>query len=491
MHQSLPTTTSFQAYIDGRHQDAADGATFDTVDPSTGQVLGHVASGGVEDIDRAVQAAKHAFDSGVWSRMAPVDRKNILLRFAQLLEDDLETIAQLDSIEAGKPISDCRNLDTPDAINTIRWYAESIDKVFGKVSPTSGDSLAYAVREPIGVVGVVVPWNFPSATLAWKIGPALAAGNSIVVKPAELSSLGAIRFAELASQAGIPNGVFNVVPGLGHIAGKALGLHPHVDAITFTGSTEVGRHFLRYSADSNLKEVSLECGGKSPQIVAADAREDLSIIAEDLAGAAFWNAGQNCTAGSRILVHNSLREEFVALLAEQAKKIRLGSPSDPETEMGPLVEESAVNRSVRYIQEAVAAGARIAAGGGRALPETGGYYVEPTVLENVTPDLPVAREEIFGPVVAVLGFDDYDEAVRIANDSEYGLAATVWSRDINTALKLAGSVRAGTVAVNGYSEGDITTPFGGFHTSGFGGREKGIEAFDQYTELKTVWITLR
>jgi 4-(gamma-glutamylamino)butanal dehydrogenase len=491
MEQSLPTTTSFQAYIDGRHEDAVDGATFETIDPSTGKVLGHVASGGVEDINRAVAAARKSFDSGVWSRMAPVERKSILLRFAQLLEDDLETIAQLDSIEAGKPISDCRNLDTPDAINTIRWYAESIDKVFGKVSPTSGDNLAYAVREPIGVVGVVVPWNFPSATLAWKIGPALAAGNSIVVKPAELSSLGAIRFAELATEAGIPDGVFNVVPGLGHIAGKALGLHSDVDAITFTGSTEVGRHFLRYSADSNLKEVSLECGGKSPQIVAADAREDLSTIAEDLAGAAFWNAGQNCTAGSRILVHNSVREEFVALLAEQAKKIRLGSPADPETEMGPLVEESAAARSVRYIQEAVSAGARIAAGGSRALSETGGYYVEPTVLENVTPDLPVAREEIFGPVVAVLGFDDYDEAIRIANESEYGLAATVWSRDINTALKIAGSVRAGTVAVNGYSEGDITTPFGGFRTSGFGGREKGLEAFEQYTELKTVWITLR
>lgn len=491
MTQSLPAHTSFQAYINGRHVDAADGATFETIDPSTGKPLGKVASGGTEDINRAVATAREAFDSGVWSRMAPSERKNVLLRFAQLLEDDLETIAQLDSIEAGKTISDTRNLDTPDAINTIRWYAESIDKVFGKVSPTSAENLAYAVREPIGVVGVVVPWNFPSATLAWKIGPALAAGNSIIVKPAEQSSLSAIRFAGLATEAGIPAGVFNVVPGLGHVAGKALGLHPDVDAITFTGSTEVGRHFLRYSADSNLKEVSLECGGKSPQIVAADARDDLATIAKDLAGAAFWNAGQNCTAGSRILVHNSLREEFVALLSAQAKKIRLGSPADPETEMGPLIEESAADRSVRYIQEAVAAGARIAAGGGRALQDTGGYFVEPTVLENVTPDQAVAREEIFGPVVAVLGFDDYDEAVRIANESEYGLAATVWSRDINTALKLAGSVRAGTVAINGYSEGDITTPFGGFRTSGFGGREKGLEAYEQYTELKTVWITLR
>ncbi|EMY36212.1 Aldehyde Dehydrogenase, partial [Arthrobacter crystallopoietes BAB-32] len=411
--------TSFKAFIDGRHEDAADGATFETVDPSTGKVLGNVVAGGAEDIDRAVKAARRAFDSGVWSRMAPADRKSVLLRFAQLLEDDLETIAQLDSLEAGKPISDCRDLDTPDAINTIRWYAESIDKVFGKVSPTSSENLAYIVREAIGVVGVVVPWNFPSATLAWKIGPALAAGNSIVVKPAELSSLGAIRFAELAVEAGIPNGVFNVVPGLGHVAGKALGLHSDVDAITFTGSTEVGRHFLRYAADSNLKEVSLECGGKSPQIVFADAKEDLPTIAADLAGAAFWNAGQNCTAGSRILVQNSIREEFIALLAEEAKKIRLGTPTDPETEMGPLVEASAADRTMRYISEAVQAGATIAAGGNRALPETGGYFVEPTVLQDVTPDMPVALEEIFGPVVAVLGFDKPEEAIRIANESEY------------------------------------------------------------------------
>ena len=491
MDQVLPAKTSFGAYIDGRSEDAADGATFETVDPSTGRVFGEVAAGGAEDIDRAVRAARRSFEAGVWSRVAPAERKAVLLRFADLLEEDLETIARLDSLEAGKPITDCRELDTPDAINTIRWYAESVDKVFGKVSPTSSENLAYVVREPVGVVGVVVPWNFPSATLAWKIGPALAAGNSIVVKPAELSSLSAIRFAELATEAGIPDGVFNVVPGLGHIAGKALGLHNDVDAITFTGSTEVGRHFLRYSADSNLKEVSLECGGKSPQIVFADAKDDLQTIAEDLAGAAFWNAGQNCTAGSRILVQNSIRGEFVRLLGQEAGKLRLGAPSDPETQMGPLVEASAAERSVRYIEEAVAAGARVAAGGSRALPETGGYFVQATVLDEVTPDMPVAREEIFGPVVAVIGFEDAEEAIRIANNSDYGLAANIWSRDINTALKLAGAVRAGTVAVNGYSEGDITTPFGGFRTSGFGGREKGTEAFDQYTELKTVWITLR
>ncbi|TJY67186.1 aldehyde dehydrogenase [Arthrobacter sp. CAU 1506] len=490
MEHVLPPKTSFNAYIDGRHEEAADGATFETVDPSTGKVLGEVTAGGAEDIDRAVKAARRSFTSGVWSRLAPAERKRILLRFADLLEDDLEIIAQLDSVEAGKPITDCREIDTPDAINTIRWYAESIDKVFGKVSPTSSDNLAYVVREAIGVVGVVVPWNFPAVTLAWKIGPALAAGNSIVVKPAELSSLGAIRFAELATEAGVPDGVFNVVPGLGHIAGKALGLHDDVDAITFTGSTEVGRKFLRYAADSNLKEVSLECGGKSPQIVFADAKEDLQVIAEDMVTAAFWNAGQNCTAGSRILVQNSIRSELVELLVERANKLRLGSPADPGTQMGPLIEASAADRTIRYIEEAVSAGAEIAAGGKRALPETGGYFVQPTVLDGVTPDMPVAREEIFGPVVAVLGFEDTDEAIRIANASSYGLAATIWSRDIYTALKLAGAVRAGTVAINGYSEGDITTPFGGFRTSGFGGREKGIEAFEQYTELKTVWITL-
>lgn len=491
MTNPLPTSTPNRLFIGGSWHDAADGQTFDRIAPSTGRVFTQVSSGGVEDIDRAVRAARMAFEDGRWSEQAPSARKRVLLAFADLLEKNLSEVAQLDAYDAGKPIADCEDLDLPDVINTIRWYAEATDKVFGKISPTGSESLALIQREPIGVVGAVLPWNFPAAMLSWKIGPALAAGNSVVVKPAELSPLSALRIAELASEAGLPDGVFNVVPGLGHVAGKALGLHPDVDMVTFTGSTEVGRAFLRYAADSNLKDVTLECGGKSPQIVLADNKDRLPLIADDLVEAAFWNAGQNCTAGSRILVHNSIKSEFVALLADRANTRQIGDPLDRATTMGPLIEQSALDRVLRYINQAQEAGATIASGGSRVLKQTGGYFVEATVLNDVTPDMAVAREEIFGPVVAVMGFDGVEEAIQLANDTEYGLAANIWSRDIDNALRIARRLRAGTVAVNGYSEGDITTPFGGYRSSGFGGRDKGLEAFDQYTELKTIWVTLR
>jgi gamma-glutamyl-gamma-aminobutyraldehyde dehydrogenase len=341
------------------------------------------------------------------------------------------------------------------------------------------------------VVGAVLPWNFPMAMLAWKIGPALATGNSVVVKPPELASLTTLRLAELAFEAGIPRGVFNVVPGLGHVAGKALGLHMDVDMVTFTGSTEVGRAFLRYSADSNLKGIVLECGGKSPQIVMADCRDDLDAVAADLADAAFWNSGQNCSAGSRILVHRSIKDDFVAALAREADKRAVGDPTDGSTSLGPLIESSALDRVLSYIGQARADGARVVTGGERLLADSGGWFVGATVLDDVTADMSVAREEIFGPVVAVLSFDTSEEAVRLANSTQYGLAATVWSKDIDVALRTARRVRAGTVAVNGYSEGDITTPFGGYRMSGFGGRDNGLEALEQYTEVKTIWITLR
>lgn len=491
MTGALPDTVRTQAYIDGEFVDAADGATFDSVAPGTGQVIAKIAACGAADVDRAVSAARAAFDSGAWSGIDPAQRKAVLFAFADLIEANADELATLEAIDAGKPIADCATIDVPDALNTLRWYAEAADKVFGKTSPTGADSVGLIVREPVGVVGGVLPWNFPLMTLAWKIGPALATGNSVVIKPAELASLSTIRLAELATEAGIPPGVFTVVPGLGHVAGRAIGLHPDVDVVTFTGSTEVGRAFLRYSADSNLKGVVLECGGKSPQIVMADCRDRLDEVAADLADAAFWNAGQNCTAGSRILVDRSIKDELVTALVEQAGRRTVGDPAAADTVLGPLIEPSALERVLGYVEQARADGARVATGGGRTLAGSGGWFAEATVLDEVTPEMSVAREEIFGPVVSVLAFDDPDEALRIANDSPYGLAATVWSRDIDLALRTARSVRAGTVAVNGYSEGDVGTPFGGYKMSGFGGRDKGLEALEQYTELKTIWITLR
>ncbi|MGW0635001.1 aldehyde dehydrogenase family protein [Nocardia salmonicida] len=489
MSSTLPETTRTQAYIDGTFIDAEGGATFDNFAPATGRLLNKVAAASEADVDAAVAAARRAFDGGAWSRISPAERKAVLLAFADLIEENAAELALIDSIDAGKPITDCEDLDIPDVVLTIRWYAEAIDKVFGKVSPTGADNLGLIVREPAGVVGVVVPWNFPSNTLSWKIGPALAAGNSIVVKPAELSPLSALRYAELATRAGIPDGVFNVVPGLGHIAGKALGLHNDIDVVTFTGSTEVGRMFLKYAADSNLKQLALEMGGKSPQIVFADMRDELGSVAEDLAGAAFWNGGQNCSAGSRILVHNSIKADLVELIADLAALRKVGDPLDRTTEIGPLIEASARDRVLRYIEDAKAHGAKVF-GGDRILEETGGFFVSPAVVDEVEPSAAVVREEIFGPVVAVVGFDTEEEAIALANDTEYGLAANIWTRDINVALRVARSVRAGTVAVNGFSEGDISTPFGGFKLSGFGGHDKGIEAFDQYSELKTIWITV-
>lgn len=479
------------AYIDGTFLPAADGATFESLAPATGRKIADIAACGAEDIDAAVASARTAFEAGTWSQADPAERKAVLLRLADLIEAATDELALLESVDAGRPIANCHEFDLPDTVGTIRWYAEAVDKIFGKVSPTGSGELGLIVREPIGVVGAVLPWNFPAAMLAWKMAPALAAGNSLVVKPPELASLSTLRIAELATEAGVPDGVFNVIPGWGHIAGRALGLHPDVDMITFTGSTEIGREFLRYSADSNLKNIALECGGKSPQIVLADNVDRLPEVAEDLAEAAFWASGQNCSAGSRILVHESIRSDFVDELTRQAQVRTVGDPSSPETITGPLIEASALERVLGYVDGARSAGARIVTGGEALLAETGGWYIAPTVIDGVDAGMEIAREEVFGPVVAVIGFDDDAAALRMANDTEYGLAATIWSRDIDKAVRLARGVRAGTVAINGYSEGNITTPFGGYRTSGFGGRDNGLEAFEQYTQLKTIWLTIR
>ncbi|WP_394213813.1 aldehyde dehydrogenase [Brachybacterium vulturis] len=491
MTATLPEPVRTLAYLDGAFVPAVSGATLASINPATGEKLVDIAACDAEDVDRAVASARAAFESGVWSRTHPSERREVLMRLVALLEENLEDLALTEAIDAGKPITDCREFDLPDTINSIRWYAEAADKVFGKTTPTAEGTLGMIVHEPIGVVGAVLPWNFPLAMLAWKLGPALASGNSVVVKPPELTTLTSLRFAELATEAGLPDGVLNVVPGLGHVTGRALGLHGDVDAISFTGSNEVGREFLRYSAESNLKKIVLELGGKAPQIVTADNADRLELVADDLAEAAFGNMGQNCTAGSRILVHTSILDDFVGHLVTATERNVVGDPLNPTTTIGALVEEPALVRVAGFVEDAVADGATVRTGGARTRQESGGWFYPPTVVTDVREDMAIAREEIFGPVVAVLPFTDLDDAIRIANDTPYGLAATVWSRDLDDALTAARAVRAGTVSINGYSEGDITTPFGGYRESGFGGRDNGLEAFAQYTETKTIWITLR
>ena len=479
-----------KAFIDGEFRDATSGETFVTENPATGQPLANVASGGAADVDTAVRAARAAFDDGCWSRRSPADRKTVLLRFADLLEANLEELATIEALDAGKPITDCREVDLPDTIKTIRWYAEAIDKIFDAVAPTGPEALGLIVREPIGVVGAVVPWNFPILMAAWKIAPALASGNSMVVKPSRLSSLSAIRMAELATEAGVPDGVLNVVPGPGGSAGAALGRHMDVDKVTFTGSTEVGRLFLQYSAESNLKEVTLECGGKSPAVVLASP-PDMDVVVEQVLFGALMNMGENCSQGSRLIVHRSVQDELVERLAEGLKAWPVGDPMDPTTRVGPMIEKPHLEKVMGYIERGRAEGARVVSGGSRVREDSGGYFVEPTIFEGVRNDMTIAREEIFGPVLSTIPFESEEEGIRLANETSYGLAAAVYTKDLDAAFRVSRALRAGTVGVNAYSEGDITTPFGGYKQSGFGGRDKGLEALEQYTEKKTIWIALR
>jgi gamma-glutamyl-gamma-aminobutyraldehyde dehydrogenase len=490
MASAIPAGLRTQAFIDGAYRDAASGATFVTENPATGKPIANVASGDAADIDAAVRSARAVFDRGTWSRMAPADRKQVLLRFADRIEANLEELATLDALEGGKPITDCREVDLPETVKTFRWYAEAIDKVFDAVAPTGPDALGLILREPVGVVGAVVPWNFPILMAAWKMAPALAAGNSVIVKPSKLTSLSVIRLAELAAEAGVPAGVLNVVPGSGGQAGAALGRHMDVDMVTFTGSTEVGRLFLTYAAESNLKEITLECGGKSPQLVLAEP-PDLDIVAEQVLFAALMNQGENCSCGSRLIVHESVHDALVERLVAGIEDWTVGDPMSLDTKIGPMVERPHLDKVLGYIAAGRAEGARVVAGGGRVLEETGGYFVAPTIFDGVGNDMQIAREEIFGPVLSTIPFSSEDEGIRLANETSYGLAASVYTRDLDAAFRVSRALRAGTVGVNAYSEGDITTPFGGYKQSGFGGRDKGLEALEQYTEKKTIWVTLR
>jgi len=477
-----------QAFIDGRYTDAASGATFDSINPATGKLLARVAAGDAEDVDRAVRAARAAFTSGSWASRAPAERKKVLLAFAELIARHRDELALLETLDMGKPITDSLKVDVPAAARCVRWYAEAIDKVYDQVAPTGPEALALITREPMGVVGAIVPWNFPLLMAAWKFAPVLATGNSLVLKPSEKSPLTALRVAQLALEAGIPPGVFNVVPGYGQTAGKALALHMDVDCIAFTGSTATGKQVMQYAGQSNLKRVSLECGGKSPNIVLAD-YPDLDRAAKAAAFAIFFNQGEMCSAGSRLLVQEGIRDALLEKIQAVGRKLQPGDPLDPATRLGAIVDETQMKRVLGYIDSGIRDGAHVRLGGRRVREDSGGYFIEPTVFDSVAPAMAIAREEIFGPVLAALTFKTVEQAVAIANDVTYGLAAAVWTRDLTTAHRVARALRAGTVYVNCYDADDLTVPFGGYKQSGIG-RDKSLHALEKYTELKTTWIDL-
>jgi acyl-CoA reductase-like NAD-dependent aldehyde dehydrogenase len=477
-----------QAFIGGRFVDAASGQTFDDITPRDGKLIAKVAAGDAEDVDRAVRAARAAFEGGGWSRATPRLRKKVMRRLSELLLANLEEMALLETLDVGKPIRESMRTDIPSAAFTYEWYGEAIDKLYDEVAPVSSPALATITHEPMGVVGAVVPWNYPMIITAWKLAPALAAGNSVVLKPAEQSPLTALRLAELAVEAGLPEGVLNVVPGLGPTAGAALGRHPDVDKIAFTGSTEVGRLFLTYAAESNLKSISLELGGKSPQLVLADA-PDLGRAAGAIAEGIFYNQGETCNAGSRVLVSRRIRDRFMDAVLSAGTRMQPGDPLEPDSYMGALIDSGHLRRVLGYVASGQSEGAGLRAGGSAVRVDSGGYYLPPTIFSGVDNHMRIAREEIFGPVLAVIEFDDLDQAIAMANDTPYGLAASVWTADLRTAHRVSRSLRAGTVWVNTFDASEVTTPFGGMKQSGTG-RDRSLHALEQYTHLKTTWIDL-
>lgn len=457
----------------------------DNISPINNTVIGTIPDGSAEDINAAVKIARSTFETGEWSQQSPAERKAVMLRFCTLLEKHQEELAALDCVDAGKPITECLNTDIPATIETFYWYAEAVDKVFGKIAPTGKDALGLIVTEPVGVVGAVLPWNFPAQMFAWKVAPALTAGNSVIVKPAELTSLSAYRMVELAYEAGVPKGALSLVCGLGENVGEALGRHMDVDVVSFTGSTEVGRYFLKYSAESNLKEIILECGGKSPQIVFEDA--DIEAAVPHILASAFWNMSENCSCGSRLLVHESIKEKLLEKLVAELQNWKVGNPLDPEVSIGPMVEEAHFNKVKSFIEVTKKEGGKLIAGGKIHSDIGSGWYVEPTIFDDVRADMTLFQNEVFGPILAVCSFKTDEEAITLANDSHYGLAASFYTNNLKRAFSVANAIKAGTISVNGFSEGDITTPFGGFKQSGFGGKDNGLEAFEQYTQQKVIW----
>jgi len=468
------------AFIDGKYQAARSKKTFASINPASGKTIAKIAACDAKDVDFAVKKARLAFDDGRWSRLHPGERKAVLIRLAKLMKRNSHELAVMECIDSGKPVRDCETIDLPETIHCLVWHAEAVDKIYDQSAPVGEDAMAMVVREPIGVVGCVLPWNFPMLMMAWKIAPALAAGNSVVLKPAEQTSLTALRIAELACEAGLPRGVLNVIPGMGPDVGEPLGRHPGVDMVSFTGSTDTGRRFLQYSAESNLKKIVLECGGKNPAIVLEDA-EDLDLVAEHVVNGAFWNMGENCSASSRLIVHEKVKDQLMKRIVARTRNWKTGDPLDPRHHLGALIDKDHFNKVSGYLKKG-----KLVVGG----KTEQGRYVLPTIIDAVKPTDKLAREEVFGPVLAVITVRSTDEAIAIANDSDYGLAASLFSANGKQALRAAREIRAGTVTINCYGEGDITTPFGGYKQSGFGGRDNSLHAHDQYTELKTIWIDL-
>ena len=477
-----------QAFISGRYCPAISGKTFSRINPATGGELVDIASCDIDDVNVAVKAARTSFESGIWSSKTPQERKSIMLKWAELINEHQQDIALLETLDTGKPIAETMRVDVPSCAASIAWYAEAIDKIYDQVAPNGENALVTISREAIGVVGVVVPWNYPLIIASWKLGPAIAAGNSVVIKPAEQSTMATLKIAELACQAGLPTGVLNVVTGLGHTAGKEIGLHNDIDAVAFTGSTEVGKMFLKYSAESNMKQVGLECGGKSPHIVTKNCK-DLDQAAMYVAYGIWYNQGETCNAGSRLIVEGEIKAELLEKVIEWSHKLQPGDPLDPKTTMGALISQQHMEMVLGYVKKGVSEGANILIGGHASRQKSGGFYVPPTILDNVKNHMVVAQEEIFGPVLVVIDCDDLDDAISIANDSQYGLAAAIWTDKLNEGHKAAKRLRAGTVWVNCFDLTSINAPFGGYKQSGMG-RDKSLHAFDKYTELKTTWIDL-
>ncbi|MDA7948949.1 MAG: aldehyde dehydrogenase [Hyphomicrobiaceae bacterium] len=474
------------AFIDGKFAGSRSGETFPTVNPATGETITEIAACNGDDVDYAVQKAREAFERGTWSKMHPTERKETMIRLVKLIKRHRHELAVLESVDSGKPIKDCMEIDVPETMHCLAWHAEAVDKLYDQLSPSGDDAVGMIVREPAGVVGCVLPWNFPLMMLAWKLGPALASGNSVIIKPAEQTSMTALRIADLAREAGVPDGVLSVLPGLGEVTGQAIGRHDDIDVVSFTGSTEVGRRFLEYAAQSNLKRITLECGGKNPSVVLSDAA-NLDDVARHIVYSVFWNMGQNCTSNSRLIVHKALEDDVLGRVHDRLKDWRTGNPLDPANALGAIVTKEHFDKIMGDIERAKMDGAHVTCGGD-AIEDGKGLYVAPTVFTGVKEEMAVARDEVFGPVLAVLPVGSDDAAIELANDTRYGLQASLYTSNVAKAHRYARAIKAGTISVNCYSEGDITTPFGGYKLSGFGGRDNSLLAHDQYTETKTIWI---